>query len=252
LTKVKTFEKNYTINMKKYLTIVLVVFGLAAYGQQGKFNPFKLIVIKPDTAIIDKSLYGDIDSVQLDYQERYYKEINTMEEMLNSSNYPKGMEDEFKKTNEYLKKQIPLLKAMEPEIKKFRYYQTLSSYSAEVYNFYFNEYAPYSTIAELPNQNTSTAALAALADTAKADYIVFFSNIHTATKDGLAILKVTSSLFSKKDNKIILTKETEGDMNSRGFMWTCGGTTLSCLLINGVRTSTDAITPEIAKRQLKH
>ncbi len=238
--------------MKKYLTVLLLALGLVANGQKGKFNPFKLIVIKPDTAIIDKSLYGDIDSVQLDYQKRYYEEIKKMEEMLNFSDYPKGMEDQFKKTHEDLKKRIPLLKALEPEIKKFRYYQTLSSYSAEVYNFYFNEYAPYSTIAELPNQNTSTASLAALADTAKADYIVFFSNIHTSTKDGLPLLKVMSSLFSKKDNKIILTKETEGDINSRGDMWTCGSTKLSCLLVNGVRTSTDVIAPEIAKRQLKH
>jgi hypothetical protein len=34
-------------------------------------------------------------------------------------------------------------------------------------------------------------------------------------------------------------------------MWTCGPTPLSCLLINGVRTSTDEVVPELAKRQLR-
>ena len=238
--------------MQKIFTTILLTLSLASYGQKGKFNPFKLLVIRPDTAIIDKSLYGDVDSVQLDYQKRYYSSLKQMEDLLNFKDYSKEMEQQFKETQEKLKKEIPLVKAQEAEVKKFKYYQTLSSYSTEVYNFYFNEYEPFSTIIELPNQNTDITLLDKLADTSKADYIVFFSNIHTEIKDGMPILKLTTSLYSKKDKKIILTKDTEGDTTSRGDMWTCGSTILSCLLINGVRTSTDEVAPEIAKRQIRH
>ncbi len=238
--------------MKNFFTTILLIFSLASYGQKGSFIPFKLIVIQLDTAIIDKSLYGDTDSVQLDYQKRYYNSLKQMEDLLKFEGYSKEMAQKFKETQERLKKEIPLMKAQEENVKKFKYYHTLSAYSSEVYNFYFNEYEPFSAIIELPNQNTDISSIVKIADTSKADYIVFFSNVHTDVKDGLPILQLTTSLYSKKDNKIILTKQTEGDTSSRGDMWTCGSTTLSCLLINGVRTSTGQVAPEIAKRQIRH
>jgi len=236
--------------MKKVFTALLLTISLASFGQKGKFNPFKLVLLKPDTTVIDKSLVGDIDSVQSDYLKRYYYSIHQMEELINSKNVPDDAS--FKATEEKMKLELVAAKAVEPEIKRFKYYQTLSSYSTEVYNFYFNEHEPFSSIIELPNQNTDIASLKTLADTSMADYIIFFGNVHTETRDGQPILKLTTSLYSKKENKIILTKETEGDTTSRGDMWTCGGTVLSCLLINGVRTSTDTVAPEIAKRQIRH
>lgn len=235
--------------MQKLFTTLLLVLTLTAYGQRGKFNPFKLIVIKPDTAIIDKSLYGDIDSVQSDYLKRYYNSVQQMEQLVNSKNFPD--DTSFKATQERMKVELVAAKAAESEVKKFKYYQTLSTYSTEVYNYYFNEYEPFSTIIELPNQNTDIASLKKLVDTSKSDYVVFFSNVHTENRDGLPILKLTTSLYSKKESKIVLTKETEGDTNSRGDMWACGNTTLSCLLINGVRTSTDEVAPVIAKAQMR-
>jgi hypothetical protein len=235
--------------MKKIFTAFLLTIGLASFGQRGKFDPFKLIILKPDTATIDKSLAGDIDSVQSDYLKIYYYSIQRMENLANSKNFPD--DTSFKTTQEKVKHALVAAKAAEPEIKRFKYYQTLSSYSTDVYNFYFNEYEPFSTIIELSSQNTDLASLNELADTAKADYVVFFGNIHTELRDGQPILNLTTSLYSKKESKIIVTSETEGDTNSRGGMWTCGSTILSCLLINGVRTSTDAVAPEVAKRQTR-
>jgi hypothetical protein len=235
--------------MQKLFTVILLTLSLTSHAQKGKFTPFKLIVLRPDTAIIDKSFYGDIDSVQSDYLERYYNSVQQLEKLVTSKNFQD--DTSFKATQEKIKLELVAAKAAEPEIKKFKYYQTLSTYSTEVYNFYFNEYEPFSTIIELPNQATNIPSLYKFADTSKADYVVFFSKIHTEIIDGLAILKLTTSLYSKKANKIILAKETKGDTNSRGDMWTCGSTTLSCLLINGVRTSTDAVAPIIAKAQMR-
>ena len=238
--------------MKRIFTTLLLTFSLTTYGQTAMWKPFKLCVIKPDTAIIDKSLFSDRDSIEANNLKSYYSSLKQMEDLLNFKDYSKEMEESFKETHERLKKQIPLMKAQEDSVKKFKYFQTISQYSTQVYNFYFNEYEPFSTIVELPNQQTDLSSLKILSDTSKADYIVFYSNIHTVDKDGLPILKLTTSLYSKLDNKIILTKETDGDTNSRGEMWTCSmNVTLSCLLINAVKTSTDEVANVLRKRQIR-
>ena len=237
--------------MCKLFTIFLLAFSLTSYSQEGIWKPFKLLVIQPDTAIIDKLFFSDGDSIEADNLKSYYASLKEMEELLNFKDYSKEIENSFKETEERLKKQIPLMKAQEDNVKKFKYFQTISQYSTQVYNFYFNEYEPFSTIIELPYQKTDLWSLQTLADTSKADYIVFYFFFHTVDKGGLPILKLTTSLYSKKDNKIILDKETEGDTNSRGDMWTCGRTTLSCLLINGVRTSTEEVANVLRKRQIR-
>ncbi len=213
---------------------------LVSYGQTGIWKPFKLLVVQPDTAIVDQSFNSQKDSVEAQNLRAYYATLKQLKDMLDTKDDAKDMEKLFAETHERLKKQIPLIEAQEEQVKKFKYYQTISQYSAQVYNFYFNEYEPFSTILEIPKHNTDLGVLKILADTSKADYIVFFSNIYSNTKDGLPILKLTTSLYSNKANKIILTKETEGDIDSRGFMWTCE-IPLSCLLVNSVRTSTDEV-----------
>ena len=50
--------------MRKLFTIFLLVFSLSSYGQKGRWNSFKLLVIQPDTAIVDQSLFGDRDSIE--------------------------------------------------------------------------------------------------------------------------------------------------------------------------------------------
>lgn len=236
--------------MHKFLVLLLLMVSFESYGQQGKFNPFKMIVLQPDTAIIDSSLYGDIDSVQSEYLQRYHSTVKQMEDLLNFEDYPPEREKEFEGTKEKIRKNLPLLKAREEEVKKFKYFQTLSEYSTEVYNFYFNEYEPYSTIIEYPNQETDLPTLKRLADSLKADYVVFFIDIHTGMEKS-PFLQLTTCLYSYKDNRIILTRKTEGDYLSRGDRWTCGPTSLSCLLVNGVRTSTDEVAPELVKRQMR-
>jgi hypothetical protein len=190
-------------NMQKYLTIILLTICLTTYGQQGMWKPFKLVVIQPDTAVIDHSFDSDKDSVEAIQLKRYYKSVNLIDKMLDCIGCPRDSIQTQK-----MKAELVRLKAREGEAKKFKFYQLLSSYSCEVYNFYFNEYKPYSTIFQMPSQKTDLASLKVLADATKADYIVFYENIHTQQKDGMPILKLTTSLYSRTDKKIILIKET--------------------------------------------
>lgn len=192
--------------MHKVLILLFLATSFQSFGQKGKFNPFTLIVLQPDTAIIDSSLYGDIDSVQSAYVRRYYSGVKQMEEMLDFKNYPPEQAKEFEATKEKIRKDLPIVKAKEEHVKKFKYFQTISTYSTEVYNFYFNEYAPFSTILEYPHQPTNLPALKRLADSLKAGYIVFFIDLHTKQETS-PILQLTTCLYSHGDNRIILTKK---------------------------------------------
>ena len=233
--------------MQKLIGILLLTLSFTSYGQRGKLVPFKLIVIQPDTAIVDKSLYSGGDSIVATQLKRYYQSVDLLEKLVNCIGCPRDSGD-----TENMKAELIRLKAFEAEMKKFKFFHILSSYSAEVYNFYFNEYEPFSSIVLLPSQKTDPTSLKLLTDTAKADYVVFYSNVHTANNEGLPILKLTTSLYSKQDDRIILNKETIGDTNSRGDMWTCNmEVILSCLFINGIRTSTEVVADVLRKRQMR-
>ena len=84
--------------MHKFVFLLLLTVSYTSYGQRGRFNPFKLIVLQPDTAIIDSSLYGDIDSVQIAYVRHYYSNVKQMEEMISFNHYPPEQAKEFEAT----------------------------------------------------------------------------------------------------------------------------------------------------------
>lgn len=231
--------------MYKLVAILFLFLSVTTFGQQvtGSWNPFKLVIIQADTAILDSSLYQGRDSMEAAHQKQYYQTLKGLEEQLNCTDCPKDSNS----TGE-IRKQLSYLRSMENEVKNFKCFHLLSSYSKAVYQFYFNENKPFATITEAPAQKTDLASLAQLADTAKSDYIVFFSNIHSANEKGKAVLKLTTSLYSQKDKKIIFSKETAGDTFSKGEMWACSQD-VTCMFINGVRSSTDEVFTVVGKRQ---
>jgi hypothetical protein len=108
--------------MQKIFTTLLLALGLTTYGQSGMWKPFKLYLIKPDTAIIGKSLLSDRESIEADNLKSYYSSLKQMEDLLNFKDYSKEMEKSFKETQERLKKQITLMKMQEDNVKKFKYF----------------------------------------------------------------------------------------------------------------------------------
>lgn len=231
--------------MYKLVILFCLLLSANAFSQKPAqtWKPFKLVIIKADTAILDSSLYSSRDSMVTQYQKLYYATIKQLEEALTSPDGPKDSSMIKEITN-----QLAYVKSMENEVKDFKCFHLLSSYSHAVYQFNFNENKPHSFIKEAPSQNTDLASLTQLADTSKADYIVFFSNIHSVIQNKVPVLKLTTSLYSQKDKKIIFSKEVEGDAGSRGEMWTCDGT-VSCIFTNAVKSSTDEVSAVIIKRQ---
>lgn len=238
--------------MKCIVTIVCCSFSFLLNAQEGIWRPFKMLVIQPDTAFVETSFNSQKDTIEAGHLRNYYAHIKKMEELVNFTDFPKEKEQSFKASQQIAKREVEYAKAHEKDVKAFKYYQTISEYSVGVFMFYFNEYEPYSTILELPKHCTDLSCLKVLSDSAKADYIVFYKDIHSSEKEGLPVLKLTTYLYSKVENKIILTKETEGNTDSLGDMWACNyNVPLSCMLINSVKTSTDVVADMLRKRQIR-
>jgi hypothetical protein len=238
--------------MEKIFSLILLTVTLVCYGQKSRYKPFKLAIISPDTAVIDESLKSFVDSVQQQHLNTYFASIRRMEDLVNSNDYPRGVmtEKEFKKMQRQTKSSLDNAKKSEDEVRQFKFYKTISEYSASVYQFYFNEYPPFSVFQLINKSELTINSLSHISDSLKADYVVGYKNIHTENKDGVLIIKVKTFLYSKKDDKILFEEETMGDTNSYGDMWTCSNP-LSCLLVTAVKSSTDSVFGILRKRQLR-
>ena len=237
--------------MRKFIFLILLTLTFTSYGQKGMYRPFKMVIISVDTVTIDKALFSFIDTIQQDHLNGYYASLKQLEEIANDTTvYPKELmtEKESKETKLQTKAELDTLKKYEYKIKQFKYYQTISEYSTQVYQFYFNEYPPLSTFQLIDKSKISLKNLSHIADSLKAEYVLGFKNIHTENNNGRLTIKLTTILYSKKDNKILLEKETTGNENSYGDMWTCMNP-LSCLLITAVKSSTANVADILRRRQ---
>lgn len=231
-----------------FLTLFLLT-TLQSLGQTGNYRPFKMVIISPDTATLDSGLKMFQDSIEADYIRGYYKSIKEMEEFLNWKNdSPDKKEiDESKKR---IEENLRIKKQSEQYVKRFRYFETISIYSNSVLQMYFNEYPPYSTFQTVRKADLKSNDVKKIADDFKADYVVTYSDIKTDSDNGQTIMKVTTTLYSRKKSKVLWKKTGTGDMNSYGDMWTCMNP-LSCLLITCVKSSTDDIFETVSRAQKK-
>jgi len=240
--------------MQKVITTALLFLNLYSYGQKESWESFKLLIIKPDTAIIDKSLLNEIDSIEIAHLKSEYECLNINKKLENDT-----ILKYWKQTNILVKN--PSTSSLPDYIWQFKFFHIISEYSRQIYEFKFNQYVPNSVFIELPDQPIDINSLTHLSDSTGADYIVFFKNIHTVIKNNLPILKLTTSLYSKEEKRVILKKKTEGNTVNTGtmtsidksnVMWTCDEKIkLHCMLINAVRTSTYEIFEMIRRRQVK-
>lgn len=247
--------------MQRFIAAILILFGLSSDGQGSAIKFFKLIIIKPDTSIIDESLYSERDSIEIAHLKSFYQCLKIPEKVKNDSskalgNFYLGLDNKLIPQNDYI--------LLENEAKRFKYFQLLSEYSRHVYDFYFNSYlnnfqprTPSLIFIEWPNQKTDLSAIRYLSNSEEADYVIYFENIHTVVNENLLLLKLTTFLYSRKEDKLIFVKQTEGDLKNRSkdsemsAIWNCNtNIRLSCLLINSVRTSVEGIIDILKKRQI--
>ena len=237
--------------MRQFLSVVFLLVSTLLFGQKSEYRPFKMIIVSPDTAIIDEELRSFADTVESDYVKRYYNSIKQMEDFLAFNNYPDDMKKQFEETKMKYEQSLKVVKQSEQEVKRFKYFETISVYSNSVLQMYFNEYPPNSTFQVVRTRDLKSISLKDVAETYKADYVVSYKDIQTNRLDnGLMEMNLTTILFASKGSAILFEKRTTGDMNSYGDMWTCSNP-LSCLLITSVKSSTTEIYETVSKRQKK-
>jgi hypothetical protein len=235
------------------LTLVLVAAASLSYGQKSSFKPFRFVIITPDTALIDPSVRSFEDTVKQEYIQKFLEGIRQYDQLANDTPFSSHVsitEQEWDKVREAAKKLAANARAHESEVMAFLYYQLIATYSLEVYQGYFNEYPPFSTILVTRKRTLPQDSLKHFADSLKADYVVGYKNVHTERSDSGLIIKLTTWLYAREEDKLLMESETTGDSLSHGDMWTCGNP-LSCLLITAVRSSTEVVSPIIARRQIE-
>lgn len=212
------------------------------------FKPFKMGILKVDTMIVHKSLEHLMDSIELGFEDSYFKSIKQSEEMITFYEESDYMKEDAEESIQSHKEQIEYLKTNKEEILNTPYYDVLSSYSVQLYRLYF--YASIRGTLVEETQNETNATPIQLMDDLGLDYLLIYENIYTESISSELVMKLKSKLYSAKAGKVIVIKNTEARNVSHGGMWTCDNE-LTCLMLSSIRESLDVISMEIRKRQVE-
>jgi hypothetical protein len=260
--------------MKFLLTVSLTVLTFSASVGQEKtkqelFKPFTITIIKPDTARIADSLKVYADTLEKRHRSGYFSRIRNLERNFNKM---KEHGTEEMKTRATL--QINLMKSRENEIYKFKYYHTIAEKTLfELGQLFNSNYSDSNYPSRVPILEAElidpadlvTRDLEKLRRHFGSNYTVTFEDIHTDRRNGILTLKYIVTLFSKKEDKVILKKEIEGNApvdnykrlrdifppgNQHEFRINCENY-LDCVMISAVRFSTEELFNAISERQKK-
>jgi len=174
--------------------------------QKNNNQSLVLGILQPDTAMLEGSLQSEVKIVEQDQQDKYNAAIRQMETVMNLKDYSRENEKQMSRTREEIRKALPLLK--EKTTKDFRYYHLLSSSLGEACTAQFGK-NPSIRIEEYNLQTSEIARFNEIAEKMNCDYIIFFSDIHGLSTNNSPVLKLTTSVYSKKDNAVILSQPSE-------------------------------------------
>ncbi len=209
-----------------------------------------MVLISPDTAVIDNALNTYIDTTVEEAVNGYYILAEQMKDLFNSKEYNKrsSTEEQSKEMHQAVNTIYNNAKRYKDNIKQFRYYQALAIHAALIFQIYFNQSFPLSTFQIIDKPKLNISNLKHVADSLKADYVIGYKDIHTENKAGAITMSMKTLLFSRKENKILLSAKTTGDQTNHGDIWSCSNP-LSCLLLTTLRPSIDKVAAIIAQRQ---
>ena len=189
------------------LFLLLVLFsGINGLTQKNNYQSLVLGILQPDTAMLEGSLLSEAEIVEQDQQDKYNSAIQQMETVMNLKEYSKENENQMNRTREEIGKALRVLK--EKTAKNFRYYHLLSSSLGEACTAQFGN-NPSIRIEEYKLQASETARLNEIAGKMNCDYIIFFSDIRGQSTNNSPVLKLTTSVYSKKDNAVIFSQPSE-------------------------------------------
>jgi len=256
--------------MKFLVTLFLISFiFFRSLGQerykQDLFKPFTILIFKPDKAAIADSLMVYADSIEQRHRDGFFISIENMEKLKEL-----GIDDEKVKDD----LQIQEMKSRENEIYKFKYYHSIAEKTLfelrQLFNSNYWESNYISRVNTIKGETIDPSDLVThdfkiLRKHYKVDYTVTFEDVHTDRRNGILTLKYVVTLFSRKENKVILKKVIEGNApvdnykllsdifppgNQHEFGIHCENY-LDCVIKSAVRFSTEELFKAISERQKK-
>ena len=261
----------------RYCTILSVlIFVTITYDVLGQpkdniqeYRPFRLLVIKPDTARIADSLFVWADSIKQKHIDRYYGSIEALESTREMSDTDARREIDLN---------INEAKLREKQVHNFKYYHTIAILTlfdiSRLFNTNYSDgYIQRQIVLDgsvIDSQGTNSYDLEKLGKLYDVDYIVTFDDIRSGGRNGFGTIKYTMTLYWTKPNKVILKKEIEGNAPVDNYKSLqeiyFGGSDrknrfhesgvhcdnyLECMLISAARFSTEELFKAINKNERK-
>ncbi|MEJ0105907.1 MAG: hypothetical protein WDO19_26610 [Bacteroidota bacterium] len=192
--------------MRNLFFFLLLLAGINGISQRTNNTSLVLGILQPDTAMLEGPLQSEVEIVEQDQQDKYNSAIRQMETVMNLKDYSRENEKQMSRTREEIRKALPALK--EKNTKNFRYYHLLSSSLGEACTAQFGK-NPLIRIEQYNLQASEITTLNEIAGKMNCDYIIFFSDIHGLSTDNSPVLKLTTSVYSKKDNAVIFSQPSE-------------------------------------------
>jgi hypothetical protein len=229
--------------MRTIFVIIQMLIVMPLLSQQNEEISFKVLVIKPDTAILSSNLKKDISSIQTDFlNELSY--LKNQREILADLKEPLPDSVSEKKAKAIFDKKNYTISIF--DINSFKYFDILSYKLAQALDSNLNSRQPYSLILEIDRQKTSTKQLKTLSRHTNADYVIYFKNIQSQTRNQIQELAVTIYLYSNNEDKIILSKDILARSNGDESVWLCRST-LSCLFNKAATLSAKELIPKLGR-----
>lgn len=254
-----------------YLTFVIQdVLGQELSTKQELYNPFSILIIKPDSATIPDSLRVWGDSIENKFVSRHYYAVRMLESMKEWSG-----EEEKKEWDQRIKAK----KLQEMDAYNFKYYHTLANSTLFELNVLFNtQYWEKDFLSKLPNiivghlierGELFSYDLSKIGHYYEVDYVVLFEHIQVDHRNGMGVLLYFTTLFSTKEDKILFKKRIEGNaqvLNHKSLAQISSQKSiqekaeeaavhcdnyLECMFTSAARFSTEELFMEIAKHQKK-
>ena len=220
----------------KYRIILIIIILLVqndSFGQEtskGKYTPFSLLIIMPDSISLHESLTPFIDSVELDFRETYYSQLKQMEFMVDL--YPE-------ERKHAIKLKIQRAKLAEMDVLNTKYLDLVPMLTcSELWDLFDNNYE-YS-FDYISREELFSYDLERVANYYEVDYVLSYKQITTPIENGEPILKIETELFSKRDARVVHQSASYGYArfykNNSGVLQACTND-LQCMLESVVMSS---------------
>lgn len=171
--------------------------------QESRYKPFRVLIISPDTARIDKELTVYVESIENRFKGSYYSMLRVFELLRSTEN---GEVEEKQRAAAAIQR----ARWFEVDVVRFRYYHMIAAEAFVSLNDRFQKY-PWEDSESLECQvvnksDLETEDFVQLTRNYDFDYVIYFGDIVAKKYVDTFFMDMTTYLFSRADSKVIMKR----------------------------------------------